>query len=113
MGGIAVVRGDVPYTVADDPATTPSLEVTSGDYCSAAEGASGSARTCGTPVDGAPVLLSGAFERRGELSERLLGPPPFSWCEPRTAPSPRWRRSPRRSAGPGRDSSWSWTGCWT
>ena len=47
----------MPYTVADDPATAPSLEVTSGDYCSGAEHASGSARTCGTPVDGAPVLL--------------------------------------------------------
>jgi AraC-like DNA-binding protein len=74
-GDIAVIRGDVPYTVADDPATTPSLVVTSADYCSAAEGvehASGPARTCGTPAEGAAVLLSGAFERRGELSERLL-----------------------------------------
>jgi AraC-like DNA-binding protein len=67
--------------VADDPSTTPSLVVTSADYCSAvdgvehasgASGASGPARTCGTPADGAAVLLSGAFERRGELSERLL-----------------------------------------
>ncbi|MFE9104990.1 AraC family transcriptional regulator [Actinomadura geliboluensis] len=70
---MAVVRGDVPYTVADDPATTPSLEVTSGDYCSAAEGAPGPARTCGNARRRSPVLLSGAFERRGELSERLLG----------------------------------------
>ncbi|MEU1663943.1 AraC family transcriptional regulator [Streptomyces sparsogenes] len=74
-GDIAVIPGDTPYTVADDPATMPSLVVTSADYCSATEGvehASGPARTCGTPVDGAAVLLSGAFERRGELSERLL-----------------------------------------
>lgn len=68
-GDIAVVRGDVPYVVADDPATPPSLVVTSADYCA---GAAGRARTCGTPVDEATVLLSGAFERRGELSERLL-----------------------------------------
>jgi AraC-like DNA-binding protein len=75
VGDIAVVRGDVPYAVADNPATSPSLVVTSADYCPGAEGiehASGPARTCGTPVDGAAVLLSGAFERRGELSERLL-----------------------------------------
>jgi AraC-like DNA-binding protein len=75
VGDIAVIRGDVSYTVADSPATTPSLVVTSADYCPGAEGierTSGPARTCGTPVDGAAVLLSGAFERRGELSERLL-----------------------------------------
>jgi AraC-like DNA-binding protein len=74
-GDIAVVRGDAPYTVADDPATAPSLVVTGADYCPGAEGvehALGPARTCGTPADGAAVLLSGAFERRGELSERLL-----------------------------------------
>ncbi|MEU3852231.1 AraC family transcriptional regulator [Streptomyces sp. NPDC029554] len=75
VGDIAVVRGDVPHTVADDPASTPSAVVTRADYCpgaEGAEGASGPARTCGTPEDGAPVLLSGAFERRGELSERLV-----------------------------------------
>lgn len=70
-GDVAIVRGDVPYTVADDPATTPSMVVTSADYCPGAEGIE-HARTCGTPADGATVLLSGAFERRGELSERLL-----------------------------------------
>ncbi|NUO98855.1 MAG: AraC family transcriptional regulator [Nonomuraea sp.] len=76
VGDIAVVRGDVPYTVADDPApTTPSLVVTSADYCPGTEGVehvSGSARTCGTPAEDAAVLISGAFERRGELSDRLL-----------------------------------------
>ncbi|SPF06407.1 AraC family transcriptional regulator [Streptomyces sp. MA5143a] len=75
VGDIAVIRGDTPYTVADAPATTPSLKVTSADYCAGAEGvehASRPARTCGTPAEGAAVLVSGAFERRGELSERLL-----------------------------------------
>ncbi|ARQ67952.1 AraC family transcriptional regulator [Streptomyces marincola] len=74
-GSIAVVRGDVPYTVADDPASTPSLTVTDADYCPGAEGverAPGPDRTCGTPAEGSAVLLSGAFEREGELSERLL-----------------------------------------
>ncbi|WP_062982066.1 AraC family transcriptional regulator [Nocardia anaemiae] len=74
-GDIAVICGDVPYAVADDPATTPSLVVTSADYCSSAEGvehAAALARTCGTPDEGAAVLLSGAFERRGELSDRIL-----------------------------------------
>ncbi|WP_086666783.1 AraC family transcriptional regulator [Lentzea kentuckyensis] len=72
-GDVAVVRGDVPYVVADDPATTPTLEVTSADFCPTAVGVeSVRDRTCGTPDDRATVLLSGAFERRGELSERLL-----------------------------------------
>ncbi|MFI6024957.1 AraC family transcriptional regulator [Amycolatopsis magusensis] len=71
VGDIAVVRGDVPYAVADDPATTPALTVTDADYCPGAGGLEDT-RTCGTPADGAAVLLSGAFERRGELSERLL-----------------------------------------
>jgi AraC-like DNA-binding protein len=92
VGDIAVVRGDVPYTVADDPATTPSLVVTSADYCPGAEGiehASGLSRTCGTPADEAAVLLSGAFERRGELSERLLRALPAVLVVPaKDSPSP-------------------------
>ncbi|WP_414942781.1 AraC family transcriptional regulator [Amycolatopsis sp. cmx-11-51] len=72
VGYIAVIRGDAPYTVADDPATTPTFVVTSADYCSGTDRAAGPARTCGTPAEGSAVLVSGAFERRGELSERLL-----------------------------------------
>lgn len=72
-GDIAVIRGDVPYAVADDPATAPSAVVTEADYCSASEGVEhAAARTCGTPADGSAVLLSGAFERQGELSGQLL-----------------------------------------
>ncbi|WP_093154721.1 AraC family transcriptional regulator [Saccharopolyspora antimicrobica] len=72
-GDIAVIRGDVPYSVADDPATSPSAVVTEADYCSATEGIEhAAARTCGTPATGSAVLLSGAFERQGELSAQLL-----------------------------------------
>ncbi|CAL9449533.1 IS5 family transposase IS4811 [Actinosynnema sp. ALI-1.44] len=67
-GVVALVRGDVPHTVADAPTTPPATVVTSADYCPGPT----TGRTCGTPVDGAPVLLSGAFERRGDLSTRLL-----------------------------------------
>ncbi|WP_280295989.1 AraC family transcriptional regulator [Nocardia abscessus] len=86
VGDIAVIRGDVPYTVADHPATTSSLVVTSADYCPGAEGverAAGPARTCGTPSEEAAVLVSGAFERRGELSERLLRTLPAVLVVPR------------------------------
>ncbi len=68
-GDIAVVPGDAPYTVADAPTTKPTQQITTADYC---PGPGHTPRTCGDPADEAPVLLSGAFERRGELSERLL-----------------------------------------
>lgn len=75
VGDITLVRGAAPYIVADDPATAPTLTVTGADYCPGAEGierASGPTRTCGMPTDDAAVLVSGAFEHGGDLSERLL-----------------------------------------
>lgn len=88
-GEIAVVRGDVPYTVADDPATAPAHVVTSADYCPGGEGLE-PARTCGEPADrAAAVLLSGAFERRGDLSDRLLHAlPPVLVVRAGGSPSP-------------------------
>jgi AraC-like DNA-binding protein len=66
-GDIAVVRGRKPYTVADDPATPPQLVITSAHYCTAIGGAeSGDGR------DGSALLLSGAYDGRGGISERLL-----------------------------------------
>jgi AraC-like DNA-binding protein len=71
-GDIAVVRGDVPYTVADAPTSAlssgPAWTITAADYC---PGGTGPTRSCGRPDDAGPVLLSGAFERRGGLSGRL------------------------------------------
>ncbi|ACU38301.1 AraC family transcriptional regulator [Actinosynnema pretiosum subsp. pretiosum] len=74
-GDVAVVRGDVPHVVADSPGRRAELVVTDADYCPGEEGVEprgGPARTCGAPDEGSAVLISGAFERRGELSERLL-----------------------------------------
>lgn len=82
-GAVALVRGDVPHTVADAPTTPPSTVVTSADYCPGPT----SGRTCGTPVEDAPVLLSGAFERRGDLSARLLHALPAVLVVPMTRPS--------------------------
>ncbi|MFB9907651.1 AraC family transcriptional regulator [Allokutzneria oryzae] len=60
-GDIAVVRGRVPYTIADDPATPPQAVIGSSDYCSWSEDTGGPA-----------ALLSGAFDGRGGVSGRLL-----------------------------------------
>ncbi|GAA3576551.1 AraC family transcriptional regulator [Amycolatopsis ultiminotia] len=72
-GQIAVVRGDVPYAVADAPSSVPTWTVTAADYC---PGGTGPTRSCGRPVgEGTgegPVLLTGAFERRGGFSRHLL-----------------------------------------
>ncbi|WP_049576916.1 AraC family transcriptional regulator [Streptomyces sp. SBT349] len=86
-GDVAILRGPAPFTVADTPATPQRRLVTGADYCDAPDGAGapdGAAeeaegevfrlgpRTCGTSRDGSALLLSGAYERRGEVSERLL-----------------------------------------
>ncbi|QVQ52193.1 AraC family transcriptional regulator [Spiractinospora alimapuensis] len=72
---IAVIRGDVQHTVADDPTTPPSVVVTNADYCPSVPGVEHIAGHPPTRVpsqDGTALLLSGAFERRGQLSDRLL-----------------------------------------
>lgn len=60
---IAIVRGPAPFTVADDPATTPQFEVTPADYCSAA---------CDAGPDGTAQLASGVHTGPAGISERLL-----------------------------------------
>jgi AraC-like DNA-binding protein len=78
IGDIAIIRGDAPYTVADDPTTPPQFVVSTADYCARADGieageeGAGSTRTCGVISDDSALLLSGAYERQGEVSERLL-----------------------------------------
>ncbi|MFE3455269.1 AraC family transcriptional regulator [Nonomuraea sp. NPDC059194] len=72
VGDIAIVRGHAPYTVADDPSTPPRFTVGSADYCAGADGIEAGTRTCGELSDDSALLLSGAYETRGEVSERLL-----------------------------------------
>ncbi|QHZ00150.1 Xylose operon regulatory protein [Streptomyces sp. S4.7] len=63
-GDIALVRGSAPYTVADDPDTPPRVLIDRADYCGLSDPA--------VVPDGGTVLLSGAYDNPGGVSERLL-----------------------------------------
>ncbi|MEU9703852.1 AraC family transcriptional regulator [Streptomyces sp. NPDC047981] len=77
-GDIAVLRGPAPYTVAEDPASPPGRVITSADYCArtaravAAGEPAPAPRTCGVDTAGAVLLISGAYEGRNGISDRLL-----------------------------------------
>jgi AraC-like DNA-binding protein len=77
-GDIVIARGPDHYTVADDPATPPTVVIYPGQRCTSAvdghslvdELALG-VRSWGQP-GGGTVLLIGSYERAGELSRPLL-----------------------------------------
>lgn len=77
-GDIVVVRGPAPYTVAEDPASPPRQVITSADYCArtaravAGGGPAPDPRTCGVGEAGAALLISGAYEGRAGISDRLM-----------------------------------------
>ncbi|MFB9924934.1 AraC family transcriptional regulator [Amycolatopsis halotolerans] len=81
---IAVVRGDVPYVVANDPTAPPTHTVIAADYCPPPT----DGRTCGNPSEDAAVLLSGAVESRGQSGERLLRALPEVLVVPAGSPHP-------------------------
>ncbi|MFE0027268.1 AraC family transcriptional regulator [Amycolatopsis sp. NPDC059021] len=77
-GDIALVRGTGRYTVADDPATPPEVEVRDGrKYFIGGEEVvhahqNLAPRSYGDGLPGATVLLRGAYELRGDVGDRLL-----------------------------------------
>jgi len=77
-GDVAVARGLDPYVLADDPSTPPTVIVYPGQDCCSlsgehlAETMSLGVRTWGPDPDGPTVMLVGAYESLGEISERLL-----------------------------------------
>lgn len=91
-GGVAVVVGRQPFTVADDrDASAPPLYVLlPGDRCTGADGAEGcddlrlGVRTCGRGLDGPTVVLSGTYQVRGRVSGRLVQALPRVLAVPRT-----------------------------
>jgi AraC-like DNA-binding protein len=77
-GDVAIVRGPGAYRVADDPATAPQAVIHPGQRCTTPDGTETvrmtgqGVRTWGTGADGETVLLTGTYEHRAEVSERLL-----------------------------------------
>ena len=78
-GDVAIARGPDPYTVADDPATSPQAV----DRTRARSAGCRTARivklmdflgtrTWGNAPDGDTVMLTGTYEHAGEISARLL-----------------------------------------
>ncbi|MBE1608491.1 cupin domain-containing protein [Actinopolymorpha pittospori] len=94
-GDVAVIRGPDPYTVTDDPATTPQVVIHPGQLCTAPDGQKLpemqelGVRTWGNSPNGTTTLLTGTYTMQGEVSQRLLSAlPPLlvvpgdSWDSP-------------------------------
>ena len=86
VGDVAVTRGPDHYTVADDPATSPDVVIHPGQQCRSVDGLpmaekmSLGVRTWGNDPQGSTVMLVGAYESTGDISDRLLRAlPPLLW----------------------------------
>ncbi len=77
-GDVAVTRGPDHYTVADDPASPTDVVIHPGQHCRSLEGESMDekmslgVRTWGNDPEGSTLLLVGAYESMGDVSDRLL-----------------------------------------
>jgi AraC-like DNA-binding protein len=78
-GDVAILRGSAAYTVADDPHTPPQVIIDPGQRCKTPTGEELSlmmergVRTWGNSPNGSAVMLTGTYQMRGEISQRLLG----------------------------------------
>jgi AraC-like DNA-binding protein len=77
-GDVLVVRGPEPYVVADDPATPPQVIIHPDQRCTTLYGEDVSVamdrgvRTWGNADAGESVMLVGAYQGAGEITDRLL-----------------------------------------
>ena len=77
-GSVVLFRGPRPYTVSDDPATSPTVVIHPGQRCSPVVG-TGPAdivdlglRTWGNDPEGDTVLVTGTYQSPAAVSHRLL-----------------------------------------
>jgi AraC-like DNA-binding protein len=77
-GDVVIARGPDHYTVADDPATAPRAVILPGQRCVTLAGEELQekwrlgVRTWGNAVDGETLMITGAYQLDGEVSDRLL-----------------------------------------
>ena len=77
-GDVVIARGPDHYTVADDPATAPRAVILPGQRCVTLTGEDLQekwrlgVRTWGNAVDGETLMITGAYQLDGEVSDRLL-----------------------------------------
>ena len=77
-GDVAVARGPDPYTVADDPATPPDVEIYPDQLCFTPDGEpmeetmSLGVRSWGNDPGGSTVMLVGTYASMGTINDRLL-----------------------------------------
>jgi AraC-like DNA-binding protein len=77
-GDVAVILGPGHYTIAHDPAEPPQAIIHPGQACTTLDGEelaeqwSRGVRTWGNAPDGATVMLTGTYELRSDVSQRLL-----------------------------------------
>lgn len=78
IGDVAVTRAPDHYTVADEPETPTTVVIHPGQRCCSPDGESMEekmslgVRTWGNDPDGSTVMLVGAYESQGDISDRLL-----------------------------------------
>jgi AraC-like DNA-binding protein len=78
QGDVAILRGPDPYTVADDPSTSPQVVIHPGQRCTGPDGeelgvmAELGVRSWGNSPDGETVMLTGTYQLDGAVSGRLL-----------------------------------------
>ncbi len=77
-GDVAIMGGPDPYTLADQPGTRPQIVIHPGQRCTTPDGEPVSqamdlgVRTWGNSANGSALMLVGAYEMRGAISQRLL-----------------------------------------
>ena len=77
-GDLAIIRGPLPYTVADDPSSQPQVIIHPDQHCTSPSGESLAeemnlgVRTWGNSASGSTTMLTGTYTTDGEISRRLL-----------------------------------------